>query len=314
MNAAGKPEALVVLNPAAHGGRGRKLWSRVAPTVSGRLIPLVVETDTDHRWHAAVRRAVDNGIRIFIAAGGDGTVNALGNALIDARDGQSLEAFTLGAVGLGSSNDYHKPYVDRVHGIPIKTNPEKSILRDVCRASYTAADGSEHRRHFIISASMGATAEANAFFNSGDRIQRWLKPRWTGGAIIYSALATIATYRNISARMVLDGEEFESDLTNLSVLKTPYLSGSFHFDTPVAKDDGLLSVNLCAGLTRWATLGALADLARGKFIGRPGRHHWQAHSLTVVPARPAALELDGEVTLVCKVVFEVLEERIRECR
>jgi diacylglycerol kinase family enzyme len=273
-----------------------------------------VETDPDHGWHAAVRRAVQDGIRVFIAAGGDGTVNALGNALVEARDGHPLEAFIIGAVGLGSSNDYHKPYADRVRGIPVKANPEKSRPRDVCRARYVAADGSQHQRHFIISASMGATAEANAFFNSGDRIQRWLKPRWTGGAILYSALATIATYRNIPARMVLDEEEFESDVTNLSVLKTPYLSGSFRFDTPVAKDDGYLSVNLCEGLSRLSTLGTLVDLARGKFIGRPGRRHWQARRLTVEPDRPAALELDGEVTVVRKVVFDVLEERIRECR
>jgi diacylglycerol kinase family enzyme len=313
MNTAFKPEALVVLNPAAHGGKGKKLWARVAPAVSGRLIPLVVETDPDQRWHAAVRYAVENGIRIFIAAGGDGTVNALGNALLDSRNGHPLEAFTLGAVGLGSSNDYHKPYADRVGGIPLKTNPDAPQMRDVCLARYTADDGSEHQRHFIVSASMGATAEANAFFNSGDRIQRWLKPRWTGGAILYSALATIATYRNIPARLVLDDEEFDSDITNLSVLKTPYLSGSFRFDTPVAKDDGLLSVNLCDGLTRWATLGALADLARGKFMGRPGRRHWQGRTLTVIPERPAALELDGEVTVVRKVSFEVLGERICEC-
>lgn len=314
MNAARKPEALVVLNPAAHGGKGRKLWTRVAPAVAGRLIPLVVEIDPDRGWHAAVRRAVDDGIRVFIAAGGDGTVNALGNALIDSRNGHPLEDFTLGAVGLGSSNDYHKPFANRVRGIPLKTNPDAPYMRDVCRARYIAADGSEHLRHFIVSASMGATAEANAFFNSGDRFQRWLKPRWTGGAILYSALATIATYRNIPARMSLDGEELDCGITNLSILKTPYLSGSFRFDTPVAKDDGLLSVNLCAGLTRWATLGALADLARGRFMGRPGRHHWQAQSLTVVPARPAALELDGEVTVIRKVVFDLLQERIRECR
>jgi len=314
MNAARKPEALVVLNPAAHGGKGRKLWSRAVPAVSSRLTPLVVETDPGRCWHDAVERAVDNGIRIFIAAGGDGTVNALGNTLIDSRNGHPLENFTIGAVGLGSSNDYHKPFSDRVRGIPVKTNPDKSILRDVCRARYIAADGSEHRRHFIVSASMGATAEANAFFNSGDRIQRWLKPRWTGGAILYSALATIATYRNIPARLNLDGEEFDCGITNLSVLKTPYLSGSFRFDTPVAKDDGLLSVNLCAGLTRWATLGALADLARGKFMGRPGRTHRQARRLTVRPERPAALELDGEVIVIREVVFDVLDERIRECR
>lgn len=314
MNTAGKPEALVVLNPAARGGKGRTLWSQVAPAVRNQVIPRVVETDRDNQWHTAVRLAVANGIRVFIAAGGDGTVNALGNALVNARNGHPLETFTLGAVGLGSSNDFHKPYATVVRGIPLKTNPDAPRRRDVCLARYTEEDGSEHQRHFIISASLGVTAEANAFFNRGDRLQRWLKARWTGGAILYAALNTIATYHNIKASLYLGDEQLDTAITNLSVLKTPYLSGSFRFDTPVAPDDGCFAVNLCAGLTRLGTLRTLVDLARGRFLGRPGRRHWRLARLSVETQRPVALELDGEVTMATRVTFEVLPERILECR
>jgi len=309
-----KPAALVLLNPAAHGGRARALWSRVSTVATRHIDPLLVEAGSGESLQATVKQAVAEGIRVYIAAGGDGTVNMLLNALMQSRNGHDLGDFTVGSVGLGSSNDFHKPNNTVISGIPVKTDPRAAAKRDVCLARYTAADGSRHERHFIVSASMGATAEANAFFNTGNRIQRWLKAQCTQMAICYAALRTILRYRNIPARLNIDGKHLEVDMINLSVLKTPYLCGSFRFDTPVSSDDGLLAVNLCAGLGKPATLAAFANLARGRFKGLPGRKHWQASSLTVYPECPAALELDGEVCTIKKVEFRVLEERICECR
>ncbi len=308
-----RPVAVVLLNPAAGGGRGIARWAAVRDAVEAACRPRVVESDLAGRWRAAVREAIGRGTRLFIAAGGDGTVSALADELARARDGTPFEAFTLGAVGLGSSNDFHKPFRRSIAGVPVRVEPSDD-RRDVCVARYASPGGTEETRCFLISASVGVVAEANAFFNAGDTLQRWLRGAWTGGAIAYAALHTIGAFRNLSVRLRLAGGSVPAAVTNLSVSKTPFVSGMFRYDASVAPDDGLLAAHLCEGMSRGEALRALNDLARGRFEGRPKRRHWNAKRVALSSPEPIALELDGEVVRTRRVTFGVLREKVRVCR
>ncbi len=304
---------VVLLNPAAGGGRGLARWARVSRAVEAFCRPRVVESDLDGVWRFAIRQEIGDGTRLFVVAGDDGTVSALVDELARSRGSIPLDQFTLGAVGLGSSNDFHKPYARRVDGIPLRIEPS-GCRRDVGIVRFEAPDGRRHRRCFLISASVGVVAEANAFFNAGDALQRRLRGAWTGGAIVYAALHTIASWRNLAVRIRTERGTVAASVTNLSVSKTPFVSGGFRYDESVAPDDGLLAVHLCEGMSRPEALGALADLARGRFAGRPKRRHWNAGRVAVSARSPLALELDGEVVQAHRVVFGVLKERIGICR
>ncbi len=61
--------------------------------------------------------------------GGDGTVHALVEALALAPRRPPLDHLTLGAVGLGSSNDFHKPVGRRVGGVPVRLSPWRAAPR-----------------------------------------------------------------------------------------------------------------------------------------------------------------------------------------
>ncbi len=306
-----RPPCLVLLNPAAGGGRGRARWERVRDAVDAVCRERVVETDLAGEWRSAIRGALEDGTRLFIAAGGDGTVSALADAL--ARGPVPLGECTLGAVGLGSSNDFHKPFTRTVAGVPLRIAPSGD-WRDVCVARYTAPDGRPHSRCFLISASVGVVAEANAFFNDGDAAQRWLRTRWTGAAIVRAAIRTISTYANIAVRLRSARGSRAAAVTSLSVSKTAYVSGMFRFGESVAPDDGLLAAHLCEGMSRVEALRALADLARGRFEGRPKRRHWKAPRVALAACEPVALELDGEVVRASRVTFGVLREQVKLCR
>lgn len=305
--------ALVLLNPDAGGGRCLARWEAVRPAVNAAFSARTLKLDASGEWEKTLRRALADGVRVFLAAGGDGTVNALVDALVRCRNRIPLACLTLGAVGLGSSNDYHKPFGRVLAGVPLRIGPGTQF-RDVGVARLTASNGSQRERHFVVSASIGLTAQANAFFSGVDRVQRWLRSRWTYGAILHAAGRTLARYHNLEARIELpQGETFTSRITNLSVTKTEWVSGSFRYDTPVQQDDGLLSVNLCEGMTRTAALHAMVDLARGRFMGRAGRRHWQVPNVTVEATESTVVELDGEVFEAQRVSFEVLREQIGTC-
>ena len=122
-----RPPAVVLLNPAAGGRRRLARWWRARGSLAAVCEPRVVETDLAGKWRAAVRREIEDGTRLFIAAGGDGTVSALADELVWARGRIPLGEFTLGAVGLGSSNDFHKPFGRAVGGVPVRIEPSDDV-------------------------------------------------------------------------------------------------------------------------------------------------------------------------------------------
>jgi diacylglycerol kinase family enzyme len=309
-----RPTALVLVNAAARGGRARARLEACWPAVAERFDPQVVPLDGPGRWRSDVGRALAGGVRHFVAAGGDGTVGALADALWTERGRVPAGELTLAAVGLGSSNDFHKPVRARAAGVPVRLGAPQP--RDLGRVRYEGADGAPREHVFVVSGSFGLTAQANAFFNSGDPLLRQLRRRWTVGAIAYAALRTIALGRGVRLRLTLAGPRptgAELRFASLGVLKTPHLSGGLLFDTPVRGDDGLLAVNAIEDRGRAATLGALIGLARGRFSGRAGTRHWSVPAVDVAADAPVELEIDGEVVLARRARFDVLEERILAC-
>ena len=138
---------------------------------------------------------------------------------------------------------------------------------------------------------------------------RGLRRCCTPAAIGLAALQAVASHRNLAARV--DGSTIE--VTALWVAKTPWVSGGLRTDLPGAPDDGALAVALCVGLTRSGALGALAGLARGRFLGRPKCHGWPAERVEVELERDGPLELDGELVRARRVVFEVVPRAMRVC-
>jgi diacylglycerol kinase (ATP) len=298
--------SLVLLNPNARRGQGRERYTAVKSEIERVFDARVVETDPAGN-DGPIRAALADGIRIFVAAGGDGTVNAVIDALVRLRETIALDDLTLGAVGLGSSNDAHKPIEREIAGIPVRIDAERAVPRDVGIARW---DGGE--RAFLVSASVGLTAAANGLFNREDPVLRHLKRWWVDGAIAWAALRTIAVWRNLPATLVLDGKAVAIALTNLGIAKTPWLSGGLHYDTPV--EPGRFAVNLCENMGRLRTLRTFAALARGRFVGLPGTRSWSAPAASVVLDGPHELELDGEIIRASRVTFELLPGRIRLCR
>jgi len=308
-----RPPALVVINPAARHGQGAALYAGVRDAVSSRFVLREVELDRAGQWQHALAAAFSLGTRTVIAAGGDGTVGAVTSALAARRAAWPLESVCLGAVGLGSSNDFHKPARMSLGSVPLRLEVESAAPRDVGRAIVASSTGERHEHAFIVSASLGVTARANALFNHSGPAVTFLRRHWLEGGILLAALSAILSHRNLRARLSVGGEEHVCALSSLSVLKTPHLSGSLRFDTPVAPDDGLLAVNLCQDMGRPRLVTTLAGLLRGRFAGRPGTRCWRVPRVGVALEGEAELELDGEVVPAREVIFDILPERMRVC-
>jgi len=290
---------LVVVNPRAHGGEGLARWKRVAHLVQGTI--------HEGECGAAVAGAIAGGCRDFVAAGGDGTLNGVLNAIVEAKGGRPLEEFTLGSVGLGSSNDFHKPFARVVSGIPLKIDAARCALHDVGEVQY-----GEGRRCFLVGAGFGTIAQGNALFNAGCGLLGWLKRRWTGGAIAYAAVRALQQHRNVQALLEAGTAKLHG-FSNVAVIKRRYLCGALRFDTSVEPDDGLFAVNIVEPVGRLGLLWALGDLRRGRFAGRPGCMAVRAASVRIESDRTIAAEIDGEIVEGSRFEIRILPERIRVC-
>lgn len=306
----------IYLNPYCDFGKGWSKWKKVEPALRHRFGAFEVEEiKSPSQLSNQIEEAIEGGERLFIAAGGDGTVNLMMNALMVSS--VAKQEFTLGAVGLGSSNDYHKPFRHEtfVRGIPTRMNWKKAFPCDMIRIRYRNSQNRALIRYSIINASIGITAQANALYNSRLPFIVQIKRFSHDGAVVASALKTIFSYRNIPCTLAWGKSEASRlHLTNLGVIKNPHFAGGLCYDTWVRPDDGKLGVNLCAGMTKFETIKTLARLYMRQFRDQPKIHSWYANKLSVASVLPFALEMDGEVVSAHHVEFELMPKAMRCCQ
>lgn len=305
----------VFLNAQAGHGRAAETWERLRISLAEQVGSFDEEPSSSlEQVSRSVRRAVDGGERNLVAAGGDGTVNLLLNAVMRLGD---PSAVTLGAVALGSSNDFHKQRAEgaSIDGVPVRVDCARARPTDVIRIDAVDDRGESRISYAVINASLGITAEANAHFNAGSRLVRAAGRLSVDAAIVASVLETLATYRDIQCQIALDGAGLGAfAVSNLGVIKNPHFAGSFCYDTAIEPDDGLLGVNLCERLTPFQALVTLGALSRSRFRGRPKTRCWTGTRVSVDADRAFALETDGEVMRARRAEFSVVPRAVRCCR
>lgn len=307
-----KPRAIVVLNPCACGGTAATRFQAVRSHLEQSFDLFILETNPTGDWVEQLCSALQTGNRFIVTAGGDGTASAVITTIVE--NGVPLREIILGAIGLGSSNDLHKPVAARLSGIPIRLDDKGKSPRDVGRIQYWNANEQRSERYFLVSGSVGMTAQANAFFNKGDVVLRRLKPIWTDFAVLYAALRTIWRYDTPDISVYIGGRRIRQTIANLSIMKTPYLAGAFKFDTPVDPASGKFAVNLCPQASRWFHLVVLANLLFNRFLTLERVSHWDDGSVELASDSPVPIEVDGEVVVATRAVFDILPERIWICR
>jgi diacylglycerol kinase family enzyme len=308
--------AVVLLNPSAGGGLAGRRWRQVEPEVRRRLGDYVLVTSAGSGLEPELSRRIAQGTRDFIAAGGDGTVNRLLELLIAGADGSVLPCLRLGAVGLGSSNDFHKAVEEEpsVGGVPLRLERARAQLHDVGRLRYRDDGGGERVRHWINNASIGTTAEANRLFNHPNTVLRVLKrcSPWRG--IIYTAAREIVEYRSRPMVLALDdGHPFEVLVKNLGIVKNPHFSGDLRYDTPYEPGSGVFYVHLLERVSAPRLAYTAWGLLHARFSGRKGTRSWRTRRVRVTADQPFAVEFDGETVVAGEAEFDLLPRLIQVC-
>jgi diacylglycerol kinase (ATP) len=304
---------MILFNPNAAGGKAASKWRRLTsihPPADARVELCFLKPGVD--ISTSVRNAIEHGDYRFVAAGGDGTVHELLNSLM--RLPETLRRrVVLGAAGLGSSNDFHKPFAKErtVDGIPVCLNFSQTSWRDVGCVQVTH-DTMVSLRYFLINASVGITAEGNALFNNPDPLLARLKRYSTRLAIFYAAVRALTAHHNTTFTLRIQNHPtVDLDLTNLGIVKNPHFSGSLRYATTAEYMDGLLKIYAAADMGIGDRLRLLHALSLGRFHHLPGTRSWATTHLTVSASHPFPLELDGEILEAERADFSVVPHAIQ---
>jgi len=301
---------LLAINPRAGGGTALRNWRRIAPALT-RDRELEIEViEGPGRMPGLVARGIAAGHGTFLAGGGDGTVNALASALLETLDTRRV----LGAVGLGSSNDFHKPVRSSCRGIPCRLDAVHARAADVGRLAIRAADGGTAVRYWLINASVGITSDANLRFNRASGVLGRLKRVSSGAAIAHAALTTVLADRGHRLAVNVGGEPIPGRrFRNLAFVKNPNFSGCLRYDSPFEPGSGAFHFHAVTDVSLARLLWILAGLARGRFAGRRGTLSRRALAAEVAAREPFAVEFDGEVMEATAVEVSVIPGGLEVC-
>lgn len=246
----------------------------------------------------------------LISAGGDGSIHYLCNSLIK-NEMIDRTKITIGAIGLGSSNDFLKPLQRSIHKIPLKINVNnKSQWQDAGRIIYENEHGIEQEKYFVINASFGATAKGNWNFNNPGPVLKWLKKTNTAMAITYTSISTILGFKNDICTVIYHNYEKRIPVSNINILKIPYVAGSLHYKQDLSPDDSRFGLNICTGMNRLQLLKTLAGLGKGKFDLNDKKISTYTDHFELSSENPVVFECDGETELARKVRIEIVPKAL----
>lgn len=306
----------VVLNAHAGGGRGAARWAAVEAALPPG--PRTVRACADvAAARAALAEAAEARVPLLVAASGDGGVNLALNAIMDPATDAPRWDVVLGAVGLGSSNDFHKPRTLQhdLGGQPVALDAAGATLVDVGRADWVDDQGAPGTAYWLLNASFGATARGNWRYNHPTGVLAMLKRHASPEAAIgWATLEGVAAYAPVPGLLEVEGAEpFRTRIANLGIIKRVHFAGDMRYDTPVQPADGLFDVNLARDMSVFEFVGAVTQISRGRFlaIGSPKIDHWRAARVRVVPDAPTPMEYDGEVVQVREATFRVVPRALK---
>jgi diacylglycerol kinase (ATP) len=282
---------LAIVNPAAGGGRGRKLLGPALERLkAGGIEVQVVETRASGDATEIARAAYRRGVRNFIAVGGDGTSYEIVNGLYPQALGG--ERPTLGFLPLGTGNSFLRDFSHQGVGYGIESLlAHKHRPCDVIRLRHR-----EGVLYYINLLSMGFSADVATL--RARRFSAW-------GEVGYqtSIFLTLARFNRRPFPVRVDGEDpFDNrPCLFLTFNNSKYTGGTMMIAPHAEIDDGLVEYVRWGPIGRVGLIRNLPGLYDGTHIKHPLAERKAARRIEFNLDAPVDVMVDGEVlTLHCE--------------
>jgi diacylglycerol kinase (ATP) len=244
--------------------------------------------ETEEATRERIREAVESGVEVVVAAGGDGTAGLVAGAIIGTPA-------TLGILPLGSAMN-----IARSLGIPRDLSAAAEVLAtgeiatvDVGRAS----DGL-----FFEMASVGIDAavlgEAHKLAEGSYRS-------------IFGLLRAIVVYRPATMTIELDLETVRTGALMIVVANTPFTGAGLTLAPDARMDDGLFDVAVYRHFSRWELVRHGLSIIAGRRSYSPKVRTYRSATVRIDARRPLPARADARDLGTTPLALEIVPSALR---
>jgi diacylglycerol kinase (ATP) len=256
----------LIFNPSsgAAGESPVQLMDVIKEMQAWKLVPEAYLVEPGCDLTAVVQNALEDGMRMFVVCGGDGTIDVVAGALAG-------KTATLGVIPTGTQNN-----VALSLGIPTDIPDAVAILRtgQRIRVDTGLAACGDIKQPFLEFCSLGLFS---ALFPAGDDIQHGNIAR------LGDFLAALVTAPPAEMRLVLDGKQEIQILCHVVLVSNmPYIGPHYQVGSPASLNDGWLDLHVFADLSKLDLLGTVVQAATGGLEeGDPRIRHYHVRRVDI---------------------------------
>ena len=273
-------QVTIIYNRAAGSAQEGELRERIAAILQAQGLPVevhVVQPGTDIRDLA--KSAVQKGCSILVAAGGDGTVNAVASAVVDSE-------CALGVLPVGTLNHFAK-------ALQIPMDIEQAALTLATGKLRKVDVGEVNGRIFVNNSSIGLYP---SMVKGREQEQRLGRSKWV--ALFWATLAVLRRYPMLAVGLSdNEGRKLLRRTPMVFVGNNQYEMQGFNIGERATLDSGRLAVYV----SHQDRAGSLIRMAIDAFLGNARRgvdfDYLSTDNLHIeIRRRTIQVATDGEVT------------------
>jgi YegS/Rv2252/BmrU family lipid kinase len=298
-------DVVFVVNPASANGSTRRRWPEIAhQAAEAGLVGPALLSEGPGQIADLARRACEDGARLVVAVGGDGTVNEAVNGLMAVDPERRAE---LATIPRGTGKDFARSF-----GIPTAVAKALAIARDGAtrtadagRATFVEWDGSPAESYFANFAGAGISGAVAARANTSSKA--------LGGKVAFFRATTsvFMRWQNTDYEVRIDGARRSGRMLEVIAAIGHQLAGGMRLAPEADPADGLFDIVLIGDATKLDFVRTLPRIYRGTYLPHPRAEVVRGRRLQIETATPLPIALDGEQPGTTPAVFEIVPGALR---
>ena len=283
---------LVVVNPAAGGGKTLRLlprikrWLSESPHEFSFSIP-----GSPDEMRSEITKASARGIDAILLSGGDGTVHDALPAILNAN-------IPFGYLPGGRGNDFSR-------NTGFTTNLRKSCSIPSNPLFHQLDLPIINQTPFISTAYVGFDAEVNRLANDGKG--------YFGGKLGYTicVLKSLRNFKPFEIEMTIDGHRFRERVMLITVANGPYYGGGMKIAPQAIMDDGVLDICIVKEISKLELLRQFPKVFNGTHITHPKIIMASGKKIKITSDESREIFSDGEYVGVLPVECTIGSQSLR---
>jgi diacylglycerol kinase (ATP) len=295
------PLRLIASPKANRGGVGRELPALRDALEKQGLEYHVVEVAGVEEAERAATAAVDDDVRFVVVAGDDPTINGVVNGVLTQDASPRQDGIVLGTAWPGSASDLPRTFgLDRKPPVVAKhLSTDHTMLIDVGIVQLTGLDGQPVRRLFVNVAEVGWGAHV---------IRLTTRLRWLGRVgHLLAAYGAIRALKRQETAVTAAHTTAMLPVTELVVANGQFVHEAARIAPRALPDDGKFNVQVFTGDRNQMFMMTQA-IYWGEHLPHPQIVEWQSPTVSLAPAEPLPVAVDGILLGVTPATFFIAHQ------